>query len=95
MKRALVMMALAATLAGGSIAAQAEETDVASIKCSEFLQNKDAIPMFVMWIDGYMSQKSENTVISDEWIQKLSQHMGTYCSQNPDATILDAASALK
>lgn len=95
MKRALVMMGLAATLCGTSLAVQADEVDVAQIKCSEFLQEKDSIGMFLMWLDGYASQKSNNTVLSDEWIEKLGKHMATFCSQNPDTPILEAAAAME
>ena len=95
MNRALVMMGLAATLCGTSLTVQADEVDVAQIKCSEFLEEKDSIGMFLMWLDGYASQKSNNTVLSDEWIEKLGKHMATFCSQNPDTPILEAAAAME
>ena len=74
MKRALMIIGLAVAMTGGSFAVQAEETDVAKVKCSEFIQD---------------------TVLSDEWIEKLGAHMGKYCSENPDTTILDAAQAME
>lgn len=95
MKRALIIMGLAAALTGSSLAVQAEETDVANIKCSEFLEDKEGMGMLLMWLDGYASQKSDNTVLSDEWIEKLGKHMGTFCSQNPDTPILEAAKAME
>ena len=51
--------------------------------------------MFLMWLDGYASQKSGNTVLSNEWIEKLGAHMGKYCSENPNASILEAAQAME
>lgn len=51
--------------------------------------------MILMWLDGYASQKSDNTVLSDEWMEKLSLHMASYCSQNPDTPILEAAEAME
>lgn len=95
MKRALMIIGLAVAMTGGSFAVQAEETDVAKVKCSEFIQGKESMGMLLMWLDGYASQKSDNTVLSDEWIEKLGAHMGKYCSENPDTTILDAAQAME
>ena len=51
--------------------------------------------LILMWLDGYASQKSDNTVISDEWMEKLGQHMGSFCSANPDTPILEAAQAME
>ena len=76
MKRALMIIGLAVAMTGGSFAVQAEETDVAKVKCSEFIQDKESMGMLLMWLDGYASQKSDNTVLSDEWIEKLGAHMG-------------------
>ncbi len=50
--------------------------------------------MMVMWIDGYMSGKSGNTSISDQWMEKLGTHLGTYCAKNPAKTIMDAIEAV-
>ena len=62
MKRALMIIGLAVAMTGGSFAVQAEETDVAKVKCSEFIQDKESMGMLLMWLDGYASQKSDNTV---------------------------------
>ena len=90
-----MVLGLAACLAGSSVGAHADSVEIAKLKCGEFLQNKESIGMFIMWLDGYASQKSYNTVISDEWIEKLGKHMGTCCSQNPDTPILEAAQAME
>ena len=42
------------------------------------------------WIDGYMSAQSENTVMSNEWMAKLGTFLATYCTKNPNTTVLDA-----
>ena len=44
----------------------------------------------VMWIDGYMSGKSDNTMMDNAWMEKLGTHMGKYCASNPQKTIMDA-----
>ena len=43
-----------------------------------------------MWIDGYMSGKSDNTMMDNAWMEKLGTHMGKYCASNPQKTIMDA-----
>ncbi len=95
MKRILIIAALASAMSCGMGVVQAEEQDIAQIKCSEFIQDKDHMGMILMWLDGYASQKSDNTVLSDEWMEKLSLHMASYCSQNPDTPILEAAEAME
>ncbi len=95
MKRALIITGLVSVLAGVSSVAQADTVDIAQVKCSEFIQDKQGMGMLLMWLDGYASQQSGNTVLSEEWIEKLGMHMGTYCAKNPDTTILDAAQALE
>lgn len=47
-----------------------------------------------MWIDGYMSGKSDNTTISDAWIEKLGLHLGKFCGMNPNKTIMQAIEAM-
>ncbi|MGN0894079.1 MAG: HdeA/HdeB family chaperone [Succinivibrio sp.] len=95
MKRALMIIGLAVAMTGGSFAVNAAETDVAQVKCSEFIQDQEGMGMILMWLDGYASQKSGNTVLSNEWIEKLGAHMGKYCSENPNASILEAAQAME
>lgn len=43
--------ALVMTLSAGAV--QAEDQDVAQIKCTEFLQSGSFMPSLLMWIDGY------------------------------------------
>ncbi len=95
MKKFMIAVAAASLLLGGVSIVQSEEQDVAKIKCSDFLQDKENMGLILMWLDGYMSQQSDNTVLSDEWIEKLSMHMATYCSKNPNTSILEAAVAME
>ena len=54
-----------------------------------------SISTMLVWIDGYMSAKSDNTVMSNAWMEKLGGHLGQYCSKNPAKTIMDAIEAMK
>ncbi len=75
-------------------AVQAETKDVAKVTCQEFMNDKDDMPLLIMWIDGYLSAASDNTVFSKEWQVKLGKHMGEFCTKNPNKTIMDAMDAL-
>ena len=72
-----LLMALAVTMLGGApVASHAADQDMAKITCKEFLDAKEHMSMMIMWIDGYMSGKSGNTLISDAWMEKLGVHLG-------------------
>lgn len=82
-------------LGSASIAnAASDEQDIAKIKCSDFLKNTNEIEFMLAWIDGYLSAKSDNTVISQAWMEKLGTHLGKYCAQNGNKTIMDAINAV-
>ena len=76
------------------LAQAANEQDMAKITCKEFLADQANMPMMIMWMDGYMSGKSDNTVVSDEWIGKFGMHLGKYCGTNPGNTIMQAMEAM-
>ena len=94
MKKYLLATLTVVMLGAAPFAAHAAEQDVAKITCKDFLADKQNISMMVMWIDGYMSGKSGNTSISDQWMEKLGTHLGTYCAKNPAKTIMDAIEAV-
>lgn len=94
MKKYLLSALTLLMLGIAPLSAHAAEQDVAKIPCKDFLADKANMGMMVMWIDGYMSGKSGNTSISDEWMQKLGTHLGTYCAKNPGKTIMDAIEAV-
>ena len=71
-----------------------EEVDMAKITCKDFLDAGDNMSMMLTWIDGYMSAKSDNTMMSEEWMKKLGTHMGQYCKKNPGNTIMQAMEAV-
>lgn len=94
MKKLIFGAIAVALLLVAPLAAQAETRDVAKTTCKEFMNDKDDMPLLIMWIDGYLSAASDNTVFSAEWQQKLGKHMGEFCTKNPDKTIMDAMDAL-
>ena len=71
-----------------------DEQDVAKVSCKEFLGSGEQMAGMLFWIDGYMSAKSDNTVMSEAWMQKLGTHLGQYCAKNPGNTIMQAIEAM-
>lgn len=70
--------------------------DIMKVGCKEFVSDtQENIGLTLMWVDGYMSAKSDNTKMNDEWIQKLGTHLGTFCGKNPTKTLGDAIAAMK
>lgn len=95
MKKFLTAITAAATLVLSANAVLAEEQDVAQIKCAEFLQSGPNMPLLIMWIDGYLSAASNDTVMNDDYIENLGNQLGSFCRANPDATLWDAVNALE
>lgn len=94
MKKLLTATVAALTLSLTANAALAEEQDVAKIKCSEFVQSGDNMPLLIMWIDGYLSAASGNTTMDDAYIDELGTKLGEFCGKNANATLWDAISSL-
>lgn len=94
--KALCGLFVAALLLAAPVAgfAAGDEQDMAKISCKEFLASGDNMGMMLTWIDGYMSAKSDNTVMSKAWMEKLGTHMGQYCAKNPGHTIMQAMEAV-
>ncbi len=88
---ALAVVALAVSVVAN--VASAEEQDISKIKCSEFVQSGDNMPLLMMWIDGYLSAASGNTVMDDAYIEDLGVKLGEFCGKNPNATLFEAIDA--
>ncbi len=77
-------------------AAVAADQDFAKITCKDFVNaSEEQMGMMLMWIDGYMSGKSDNTIINDAWLEKLGMHMARYCTANGGNSIIQAMEAMK
>lgn len=94
MKKLLLTTFAVALLCAAPFAAKAEDQDMAKITCKEFLADKENMPIMIMWIDGYMSGKSDNTVLGQAWIEKLGMHLGMFCGKNPSKTIMEAIESM-
>jgi len=72
---------------------QAEELDMGKITCEDLMKMDEKEKMLmIFWFDGYLSQKKNDTRIDQEWIQKLSQHVAEFCTQNPGKPAIESLS---
>ncbi len=91
----LFMILVLTVFMGFSSIAQAKDTDLAKVACKDFLaMPQDKIGLMLMWIDGYLSGKSDDTVINEEWMKELGTHVATFCAKESNKTIMDAIDAL-
>ena len=79
--------------------AQTQNIDFGAITCHEFMQDlsnssaEDA-GVVLMWIDGYLSGVSGDTVLSWKNLEKFSADLVAYCDKKPNAKVLEAAEAV-
>lgn len=79
--------------------AQMQNIDFGSITCGQFLQDlsqssaEDA-GVVMMWIDGYLSGVSGDTLLNWKDLEKFSTRLAAYCGEKPAAKVLDAAEAV-
>ncbi|MCR5085250.1 MAG: HdeA family protein [Succinivibrionaceae bacterium] len=94
-KTAMLALALGSALGTPMIASAEESVDIMQGTCKEVLSSQENVQFILFWIDGYLSHESGNTSMDKAWIEKLGNHLGTFCSANPDKTIKDAIDALE
>ena len=76
-----------------------QNIDFGSITCGQFLQDlsqssaEDA-GVVMMWIDGYLSGVSGDTLLNWKDLEKFSGNLVTYCGEKPTIKVLDAAEAV-
>ncbi len=90
LKSAYVAAAVGALLvAVPSLAQAGEKVDMAELTCKQFLADQEGLIPTAMWIDGYLSHQSGNTVIDiDELVNNVKQ-IADSCAGEPDKKIID------
>lgn len=98
MKKFLLASFMAGLLFMSQASHAAQQFDMAKVTCAQLMQDADdesAMALMLGWVDGYISAKSNNTMVSDEWFVQLALHMSQYCIANPQATIIEAMQAIR
>lgn len=83
MKKYLPALVLAASFS----AVQAWEFDMAEFKCED-MDSKETAAMVLFWLDGYISAKQDDTIISNEWVEELAAHIKQACAKNTSQSVL-------
>lgn len=75
---------------------QMQDIDFGAITCGEFMQemsksSSEDAGVVLMWIDGYLSGISGDTVLNWKNLEQFSTDLIAYCGSKPAAKVLDAA----
>lgn len=79
--------------AQAQVEAPAQDTLVLSaMTCRAFIESpKDTIGIVLTWLVGYYHDEDEPAVIDFNKMAEIGKRLGAYCTQNPDADLMDAA----
>ena len=81
---------IAVTLAAAP--ANAQEVDLSTIKCMEFIESsKETIGYIMMWLDGYFTGEDDPAVVDFDKMKQKGVKLGEYCAKNPTHGLLTAA----
>ena len=89
MKKSLAIAAALFALTGS---AGAQQLDLSTIKCSEFVTtDKPTIALILMWLEGYYSDEDAKPIVDFGQMEKNSGKLGEYCGKNPGHSLITAA----
>ena len=84
---------VAAGLIAAALPARADDIDMSSIKCSDFVSSKkDDIAIILAWLEGYYT-KSKPILYVDK-MQKDAAALSEYCNKNKDDGLIKAADSV-
>lgn len=87
MKKALSLLCLALLLltpASGMTAGKGIEYDMNKITCKEIFADAESITFALFWIDGYLSRKKDNMMLSEESIKEIGKELTEECKGEPN-----------
>ena len=86
MKKCIFLFCLSLMLAVPTVvqAAKAKaEYDIAKTTCKEIFSDAESITFMLFWIDGYLSHKNNNTMMSEASIKEIGEALTEECKENP------------
>ena len=91
MKKLLLALFLSAALItplGAS--AYAEKIDFGKMTCGTLMElDEETVAMFYFWLDGYLSAKTNNTVLDTDTVEADLTALAEVCSANPNKIVLE------
>ena len=91
------LLAAALALAGATdVSAKAETLDFSTITCKSFIDDvaagsEDDAAAVMMWLDGYLSGVSGDTVLRFDAMEAFGTNLVEHCAGNGNMKLLDAA----
>jgi acid stress chaperone HdeB len=81
-----------AAIVWSALPAEAEQLDLSTVKCRQFLQSsKENIALVLMWLEGYYSEEDAQPVVDFDQMSENSKKLGEYCGKNPEHSVIAAA----
>ena len=69
--------------------ARAEMVDFSKVTCEEFMNlDEDAMAGYYIWLEGYFSGKSGNTVLDTDTVEEDLTKLVELCNDSPKSTVL-------
>ncbi len=87
--KSVLFIAGALVAAMPTLAIAGEKVDMAELTCKQFLADEEGILPTVVWIDGYLSHQSGNTVIDMDQLVENVKQIAEECAAEPDKKIMD------
>ena len=85
-------MFLAAAMLAAVLPARAQQLDLSTIKCSEFVTgDKETIGLILMWLEGFYADEDAKPVVDFDAMKKNGEKLGAYCARNPGHSLITAA----
>jgi acid stress chaperone HdeB len=95
MKMLASLLAAAVLTASATAPVQAQQLDLSTVKCKEFLASgKDNIGYILMWLEGYYSDEKAPPVVDFDKMKTNGGKLGEYCAKNADHSLITAADAV-
>jgi acid stress chaperone HdeB len=74
---------------------QDEKLDMATYTCADLLaESEDEVGMILLWVDGYLSGKTGDTVINTTFVGELAEKVGEKCGKDGKAKLMDVVKEL-
>lgn len=87
----MLMAIIVLSLSGVSLAKKATNAvDMDEYTCGDLMKERvEDIGLILMWVDGYLSCKTGDLVLDDEWVQEMAETIGDACQGDPNAYLID------
>lgn len=87
------LIALAAGL-GSNAALAAQEVDISTLTCTQLQElDADAIGFALVWIDGYLGGRSDDTVFDLDRMSANAAEVDRVCAKSPNKSVLSIIKA--